>query len=258
MTGAWELGSRELGSMNGTMLLAGGFVALCLVLWLLWRWLGRARAAGQARAELAAATHEELRNDIGVETSGRVMLFTTYPAESQVAVESKIHPIESTRVTAANENFAPDAAAGVSELERRGERVHLPAVPKIAGAEAVAAPVRRRPRPAWELAVDGQTPASLLAKAHELLTAGADGEAADQLRACAQLASKLKEVGVEAVARLELGDLARSHGDMTTACEHWQLARSLYAELKRPDDVTAAVKRMEKAGCPTDWVLTKF
>jgi len=123
----------------------------------------------------------------------------------------------------------------------------------------VAAPVaRRRPRPAWELAEAGQTPDGLLARAHELLAAGAHEDAAVQLRACARLASRLKVSGIEAVARLELGDLCQASGDMTTACEHWQIARSLYGELKHAAEATAVIKRMEKAGCPTDWVLTKF
>ena len=127
-------------------------------------------------------------------------------------------------------------------------------------ADAVAAPpvARRRPKTASELAEAGQTPEGLLARAHALLATGADDEAAVQLRACARLASRLKVPAVEAVARLELGDLCQSHGDMTTACEHWQIARALYGDLKRAEEATAAEKRMEKAGCPTDWVLTKF
>ncbi len=203
-------GLLESGAIGGPVAFAVCFAALCFVLWLWGRWLGRAPAA-ESGAPAGSVTSSDAA------PAGRVLLFQTHPAQPEF-----------------------DFAEGAHE-------------------KAVAAPaVRRRPRPAWELAVDGQTPASLLARAHEHLAAGAHEEAADQLRACAQLASKLKEVAIEAVARLELGDLARSHGDMTTACEHWQLARSLYAELKRVDEVTAAVKRMEKAGCPTDWVLTKF
>jgi len=123
---------------------------------------------------------------------------------------------------------------------------------------AAAPAARRRPRPAWELAEAGQTPDELLARAHELLAAGAHEDAAVQLRACARLASRMKASGIEAVARLELGDLCQASGDMTTACEHWQIARSLYGELKRATEATTVIKRMEKAGCPTDWVLTKF
>jgi hypothetical protein len=64
--------------------------------------------------------------------------------------------------------------------------------------------------------------------------------------------------GVHAQARLELGDLAHAGGDLTTACEHWQIARALFHELKQPSDHKAAETRMLRNGCPTDWVLTDF
>jgi tetratricopeptide (TPR) repeat protein len=64
--------------------------------------------------------------------------------------------------------------------------------------------------------------------------------------------------GVHAQARLVLGDLAHAGGDLTTACEHWQIARALFFELKQPHDHKAAETRMLRNGCPTDWVLTDF
>lgn len=261
--------------MGEMILLAGGFVALCVGLWLLTCWLGRTRSVVVARAEpvdAIAPGPSEAAGAVEPVPSGPVVLFKAHP------------PTEPVVVPAAKDVVAPGVVGGVADIARAGERAQEPvartiarpepdavvaepvrsrplvvAIPEVAATEAVPGPpVRRRPRPAWELAVDGQTPASLLARAHEHLAAGAHEEAATQLRACARLASKLKDVAVEAVARLELGDLAQSHGDMTTACEHWQLARSLYTELKRADEATRAAKRMEKAGCPTDWVLTKF
>lgn len=102
------------------------------------------------------------------------------------------------------------------------------------------------------------SPETLLARAHEQLAAGAAEDAAAQLRLCVRLASKLKQPAVEAAARLELGDLARASGDLTTACEHWQMARALFTDLKRSAEMTATEQRMERAGCPTDWVLTQF
>lgn len=155
-------------------------------------------------------------------------------------------------VEAAVARNGPSAAPVESEIFVADRAVPVLEVP------ATAAPVRRRPKPAWELAEDGQTPDGLLARAHELLAASSPDEAAVQLRACARLASRLKVPAIEAVARMELGDLCQASGDMTTACEHWQMARSLYAELKQAAEAAVAVKRMEKAGCPTDWVLTKF
>lgn len=216
-------GSVELLTMSDWILLAGGFVALCVVMWLWGRWLGRARPVADVEPTDVGA--------LDADPTGSVVLFQTHVVE--------IPAIENER---ANLRLAIESLDAEVAAEASVEPV----------------PVRRRPRPAWELAVDGQTPVSLLAKAHELLGAGDHEEAAVQLRACARLASKLNDVAVEAVARLELGDLARSHGDMTTACEHWQLARSLYGELRRVDEAKLAENRMEKAGCPTDWVLTKF
>lgn len=63
---------------------------------------------------------------------------------------------------------------------------------------------------------------------------------------------------VHAEARLELAEAAVALGDMTSACEHWQLARVAFGD----DGNKAAHDRVEKkmldAGCPTDWVLTDF
>jgi len=63
---------------------------------------------------------------------------------------------------------------------------------------------------------------------------------------------------IHARARLALGDLAHAHGDLTTACEHWQIARALFFELKLSRDHDAVETRMLRNGCPTDWVLTDF
>jgi hypothetical protein len=236
MLGSWAFvmaGSVEHWTTSGLIVLASGFVALCVLLWLCGRWLGRTRAVASVdsvRSESIVSVDGE--RVAGADTVGSVVLFQAHLVEIPAIGRERVD------LPLATQSIDAEVAAEVSA--------------------DVVVPVRRRPRPAWELAVEGQTPASLLAKAHGLLSAGDHDEAAVQLRACARLASKLKEVAVEAVARLELGDLARSHGDMTTACEHWQLARSLYGELKRADEAKAAENRMEKAGCPTDWVLTKF
>lgn len=120
----------------------------------------------------------------------------------------------------------------------------------------VARPVPSRPRPEDD---DGVlSPESLLERARDRISAGAIDDAALQLRLCVRLAAKQKQPDVEANARLELGDLARISGDLTTACEHWQMARSLFTGLRRHADQAAAEKRMENAGCPTDWVLNQF
>jgi hypothetical protein len=90
------------------------------------------------------------------------------------------------------------------------------------------------------------------------VSAGALKGAVDHLVAAIQAASQHNMTDLHALARLELGDLASAHGDMTTACEHWQIARALYQDLGRKADREAATKRMQSNGCPSDWVLNQF
>jgi hypothetical protein len=88
--------------------------------------------------------------------------------------------------------------------------------------------------------------------------AGAPDRAAEALRRAIRIAARERQNDVHAAARLELGDLAEQMGDLTTACEHWQLARDLFHGLGRRGEVEAADKRMRTRGCPTDWVLNDF
>ena len=58
--------------------------------------------------------------------------------------------------------------------------------------------------------------------------------------------------------RLLLADISRRSGDMTSACEHWQMAREIYeknGDVRRARNIE---KIMSEAGCPTDWVLNEF
>jgi hypothetical protein len=104
---------------------------------------------------------------------------------------------------------------------------------------------------------------SELASLHLLLgqsaLAGGDtGKAGAQLRDAVIIASRLSLDDVHAAARLELGDLAERTGDLTTACEHWQMARGLFHKLEAERGFEIADQRMQGNGCPTDWVLNKF
>ncbi len=89
-----------------------------------------------------------------------------------------------------------------------------------------------------------------------------DGEkpqrSAELLRKAIWVASRLGQKEAHALARVELGDIHREAGDLTTACEHWQLARSLYYELKLQKAHDATESRMLRHHCPTDWVLNDF
>ena len=149
---------------------------------------------------------------------------------------------------------APEPVAPLSASTPVTERAAAAAAPAV----VLSHPMRLPGKPRRESEETVLSPETLLARAHEHIAAGAPEEAATQLRLCVRLASKLKQRETEASARLELGDLARASGDLTTACEHWQLARALFTDLKRNAEMAAAERRMEQAGCPTDWVLTQF
>jgi len=83
-------------------------------------------------------------------------------------------------------------------------------------------------------------------------------DAEDLLRKSIRGAAGTQQKDIHARARLALGDLAHAGGDLTTACEHWQIARALFHELKQGRDHEAVETRMLRNGCPTDWVLTDF
>lgn len=61
-----------------------------------------------------------------------------------------------------------------------------------------------------------------------------------------------------ATARLQLAEAAYDAGDLTTACEQWQLARGAFLSDGQLDEHERVEKRMRDNGCPTDWVLTDF
>jgi hypothetical protein len=90
------------------------------------------------------------------------------------------------------------------------------------------------------------------------IAAGRPEPAAEHLRSSLRAAAKSKNAAVQAEARLELAELARSAGDLTTACEHWQIARSLFHGLSDTARLGATERLMREHRCPTDWVLNDF
>lgn len=96
----------------------------------------------------------------------------------------------------------------------------------------------------------------LLAKL--LLARSARSEAAALLQSAALVARRAKLPVMHAQARIELADLARSEGDMTSACEHWQMAKLMFHETGRRVDQERMADLMRQNHCPTDWVLTNF
>ncbi len=95
-----------------------------------------------------------------------------------------------------------------------------------------------------------------LGRAH--MADGAEGEALSALRSAAGLAALHKAPKVQALARIDLAEVAMSHGDPTTACEHWQMARMAFLDAGDRAEGDKIDRRMRAQGCPTDWVLTDF
>jgi hypothetical protein len=97
-----------------------------------------------------------------------------------------------------------------------------------------------------------------LALGRALMAEGSESEGLGALRSAAGLAALHKAPKVHALARLDLAEVAISHGDPTTACEHWQMARMAFLDAGARADGDKIDKRMRAQGCPTDWVLTDF
>lgn len=101
-------------------------------------------------------------------------------------------------------------------------------------------------------------PGLFLSLAEWHMLRGEKAAAAELLRKSVRSATgdDLKET--RAKGRVALGDIAHAEGDLATACEHWQIARSLYRELGIAGQHDEVDERMQRNGCPTDWVLTDF
>jgi len=97
-----------------------------------------------------------------------------------------------------------------------------------------------------------------LSLARSSLDKGDAKTAAELLRDCIRSSSLAGVKDTHARARVELGDIDHASGDLSSACEHWQIARSLFHDLRLSVEHKAVEDRMLRNGCPTDWVLTDF
>ena len=89
-------------------------------------------------------------------------------------------------------------------------------------------------------------------------TSGNENARLTALRTSAGIAAQHGPRSVHAQVRLELAEAAYALGDLTSACEHWQMARTALQEDGQRDAYTRVEKQMRDHGCPTDWVLTDF
>jgi hypothetical protein len=78
------------------------------------------------------------------------------------------------------------------------------------------------------------------------------------LRKAVMVARRAKLPETHAEARIELAELARADGDLTSACEHWQMAKLMFHETGRRGDQDRMADVMRENRCPTDWILTGF
>lgn len=87
---------------------------------------------------------------------------------------------------------------------------------------------------------------------------GNSGERMSALRSAAGNGALHGPPAAHAAARLALGEEAYSAGDLTSACEQWQMARAAFLEGGDQAQHAQVERRMRENGCPTDWVLTDF
>ncbi len=99
---------------------------------------------------------------------------------------------------------------------------------------------------------------SSVALARLLLTRSARPQAASLLQSAVMAARRAKLPVVHAEARIELAELALAEGDLTSACEHWQMAKLMFHETGRRSDLDRMADLMRIHRCPTDWILTNF
>jgi hypothetical protein len=94
--------------------------------------------------------------------------------------------------------------------------------------------------------------------ARQQRAAGNEAECLSALRSAAGMAAQHGPRSAHAEARLELAEAAYKAGDLTGACEQWQIARTALHDDGQKEAHARIDKRMRDNGCPTDWVLTDF
>lgn len=151
-------------------------------------------------------------------------------------------PSEPTKVRRAN-GVVPDS--DVADFASELATTDLPAIEaEIADALAV--------RDQQALGILYLRHGVLLKRQGEVVVAG------DVIRKSVGIAMQRSDARLHALGRLELGDIAAARGDLTTACEHWQLAKKMFLDVRQRRDSDVADGRMVKHGCPSEWVLTEF
>ena len=97
-----------------------------------------------------------------------------------------------------------------------------------------------------------------LAQAHAYQKIGDEKARMTALTAAAGYAALHGPEATHANARMQLAEAARGNGDLTSACEHWHMAREAFQASGHAEEHARVEKLMRDNGCPTDWVLTEF
>ncbi|WP_439542549.1 hypothetical protein [Hyphomicrobium sp.] len=231
----------EIEGIAGKLALLAPIAVLAIVVWRTSRWPA---TSGPGERRMLKRTMDSPLGVMSPSTLDALEAKATEVAEQAVTVEPA--------VTAAPEPAHPD-------LE--------PAPPaEVKATAAIQAPPPRPSPVDWptliaEAAEKGDNAAlaaAYLAYAKAEIADGRPAPAGDHLRSCLQFAARTRDRALQAEARLELAELARATGDLTTACEHWQIARALFHELASKRELDETERLMRSHGCPTDWVLNDF
>ena len=97
-----------------------------------------------------------------------------------------------------------------------------------------------------------------LAQARACQKLGDEKARMSALASAAACASLYGPEASHASARMQLAEVAYNSGDLTSACEHWHLARGAFQASGQTEEYARVEKLMRDHGCPTDWVLTEF
>ncbi|MGH1351922.1 MAG: hypothetical protein ACRBBN_14115 [Methyloligellaceae bacterium] len=92
----------------------------------------------------------------------------------------------------------------------------------------------------------------------KLLEAGELDRADEIFQNILDSATAQEDLFVQCEARYYLAKVNKEMGDLTLACEHWQIARELYETTGDKERIAEIEKDMRENGCPTDWVLNGF
>lgn len=260
LTGAWRM-IPELsltGSTGWVLLLVPLAVLLISALSTQWTWGRAAAAAWRSRQEAQGGLSDAARaapdQARGMTREGAVLSEQSIAAGLAGTIgagrtQGREPGRSSKPNTETGEHRSQSPIAALGGQPRSAERA--PAVRRVFAVREMIADA--------EKTGDRRELAKLcLSQARYLREGGELREAGDLVRKCILIAIEMRDDRLHAQGRLELGDIAESLGDLTTACEHWQMARSLFTDVEEHQRSESAEQRMLKRGCPTDWVLTDF